>query len=135
MNDTQKYYKNLKKPFFSPPSWIFGPVWTLLYIIIFSSFWYGFYLYFNGEIPSYIAILFLLNLIFNFCFTPLQFRLRNNFLALIDIILVLVTLLLLIIFIFPYNSVISYFQIPYLIWVIFATILQISITYLNRKKW
>ncbi len=75
---------------------------------------------------------FVLNLIFNFYFTPLQFGLKNNLLSAIDILLVLVTLIWAMVVIYPYARWIAYIQIPYLLWVLFATALQLSITYLNK---
>lgn len=74
---------------------------------------------------------FLLNLIFNFSFTYFQFGLQNNVLAAIDILLVLGTLIWAIAVIYQYVPWISYIQIPYLLWVSFATVLQLTITYLN----
>jgi len=79
-----------------------------------------------------VALPFILNLIFNFAFTPIQFGLKNNLLASLDILLVLVTLIWAIISIWPHIRWISYIQIPYLLWVGFATILQLTITFLNR---
>jgi tryptophan-rich sensory protein len=73
-----------------------------------------------------------LNLVFNAAFSPLQFGLRNNLLASIDIILLLITLIWAMIAIWPYMRWVTYISIPYLLWVSFATILQLSITYLNR---
>jgi tryptophan-rich sensory protein len=135
MKKTYSYYENLKKPSFSPPSWVFAPVWTILYIVIFFSFWKVFLMFLQNQIPLFIASLFLLNLISNLIFTPIQFWLKNNFLAMIDVFLVLITLILATIFIYPYSNLISYLQIPYILWVSFATFLQVRITFLNRKKW
>jgi benzodiazapine receptor len=73
-----------------------------------------------------------LNLIFNFAFTPIQFGLKNNLLASIDILLVLGTLVWALFAIFPHLKWVAYANIPYLLWVSFATILQLTITYLNR---
>jgi tryptophan-rich sensory protein len=84
------------------------------------------------QISLFVALPFLLNLIFNFSFTPLQFGLKNNLLAAIDILLVLGTLIWAIIAIYPHVRWIAYIQIPYLIWVLFATVLQLTVTYLNR---
>jgi len=72
-----------------------------------------------------------LNLVFNFAFTPLQFGLKNNFLAAADILLVLATLLWALIAIWPQARWIVYVNIPYLLWVGFATVLQLTVTYLN----
>jgi len=79
-----------------------------------------------------VALPFLLNLIFNFAFTPIQFGLKNNYLAALDILLVLATLIWAMAVIYPHARWIAYIQIPYLLWVSFATVLQLTITYLNR---
>jgi len=71
-------------------------------------------------------------LIFNFAFTPIQFGLKNNLLAAIDIALVLGTLVWLMLAIYPHLKWITYIQIPYLLWVLFATILQFTVTFLNK---
>jgi len=130
--ESYEWYAQLKKPFFAPPSSVFGPVWSFLYLIIFSTFGYVFYLGIKKIIPFTVVLPFILNLVFNFSFTPLQFGLKNNYLALIDIILVLITLVWSMYAIYPYSKILALAQTPYLLWVSFATILQISITYLNR---
>ncbi len=81
-----------------------------------------------------VALPFALNLIFNFAFTPLQFGLQNNLLAAIDIILVLTTLIWAFVSVWhraPSLRWVVYANIPYLLWVSFATSLQLTITYLN----
>lgn len=130
--NTYSQYSQLIKPSWSPPSWLFGPVWTFLYILIVISFGKVFLMAFRQEITAIVAVPFVLNLIFNFSFTPLQFGLKNNFLAAIDILLVLGTLIWAITAIYPIAHWIAYIQIPYLLWVSFATVLQLTVTYLNR---
>jgi tryptophan-rich sensory protein len=129
---TYNWYSELIKPSWAPPSYLFGPVWTFLYAIIFISFGYVFYLYFQKRIPFIVLLPFILNLVFNFIFTPIQFGLQNNFLAAVDITLVLLTLVWSLVSIFPYLPWVSYINIPYLLWVSFATVLQFTITYLNK---
>lgn len=126
------WYSQLVKPSWSPPAWIFGPVWTFLYILIAVSFGKVFLMFFQRKVPFIVILPFILNLIFNFAFTPLQFGLKNNLLAAIDVILVLGTLIWAIIAIYPYVRWVAYIQIPYLLWVSFATVLQLTITYLNK---
>jgi tryptophan-rich sensory protein len=121
----------LIKPSWSPPAWLFGPVWSILYVMIALSFGKVFISTFRREIPFLVALPFMLNLIFNFAFTPLQFGLQNNLLSAIDIVLILITLIWAMIVIWPYYHWVTYIQIPYLLWVSFATILQLTITGLN----
>jgi benzodiazapine receptor len=130
--ESYNWYSRLIKPSWAPPSWLFGPVWTFLYILIFVSFGKVFLSVWQKQIPFIIALPFILNLIFNFSFTYFQFGLKNNLLSAIDILLVLGTLISAMIAIYPYIKWVTYIQIPYLLWVIFATILQLTITYLNR---
>jgi len=132
MNNAYNWYSQLIKPSWAPPNWLFGPVWTFLYILIAISFGKVFIMFFQKQIPFIVLLPFILNLIFNFAFTPIQFGLQNNILGAIDIILVLGTLVWLSIVIFPYAKWITYMQIPYLVWVCIATVLQLTVTYLNR---
>lgn len=130
---TYSWYQNLIKPTWAPPSWIFGPVWSFLYLIIFVSFGKVFLMAYNKQIPFIVVLPFILNLIFNFLFSPIQFQLQNNLLASIDILLILSTLVWALVAIYPYAKWVSFINIPYLLWVSFATILQITITILNSK--
>jgi tryptophan-rich sensory protein len=130
--NTYDWYTKLIKPTWSPPSWLFGPVWTFLYVLIAISFGKVFWLAWQRKLALAVALPFALNLIFNFSFTPLQFGLKNNYLAAIDILLVLGTLVWAMVAIYPHSRWLCYIQIPYLLWVSFATILQLTITYLNH---
>lgn len=133
MNNAYNWYSQLKKPAWAPPRWLFGSVWTVLYVIIAATFGMVFYQIVFGIISWTIALPFVLNLIFNFAFTPIQFGLKNNNLAAADILLVLITLVWALIIINPRLPWVAYANIPYLLWVCFATILQLTVTYLNRK--
>ncbi len=132
--ETSGYYKKLKKPVWAPPSWLFGPVWTGLYIIILISFGYAGYLYYRNIISFFVLLPFILNLIFNFAFTPIQFKLKNNILASIDIVLTVGTLIWALYMVYSFASWVSYVNIPYALWGIFATVLQLTITFINRKR-
>lgn len=126
------WYAQLIKPSFAPPATVFGPVWTVLYIIIAISFGYVLVQTLRRRLPIAVLIPFILNLIFNAAYTPLQFGLRNNALASIDILLVLATLVWAMAVIWRRAKWVAIVNIPYLLWVAFATVLQLSITWLNR---
>ncbi|KND49266.1 MAG: tryptophan-rich sensory protein [Parcubacteria bacterium C7867-008] len=127
-------YKEYRKPTWAPPSWVFAPVWTILYLLIGISFGYVFFLYLNKTLPFIVLLPFLLNLLFNFSYTPIQFRLRNFSLALIDIVLVDITLVWALLSVHTHVPWVVYINLPYLAWVLFATVLQISVTVLNSKR-
>jgi benzodiazapine receptor len=132
--DTYTWYSQLIKPTWAPPSWLFGPVWTVLYLIIAVTFGTVFYRALKGKLPWMVALPFALNLIFNVAFTPLQFGLKNNLLAAIDVVLVVVTLVWGLVALWraaPDLRWVVYANIPYLLWGTFATILQLTITFLN----
>lgn len=136
MSNTYNWYKKLQKPSFAPPAWVFGPVWTVLYIIIAITFGKVFYesLVIN-HLPMFISLPFVLNIIFNLLFTPIQFKLKNNLLASFDILLVVGTLIWALITVWqvtPNLSLVVYANIPYLLWGMFATVLQLRITWINR---
>ncbi len=132
MNTTYTWYQTLLKPTWAPPGWLFGPVWSVLYALIAISFGTVFYKTLKKALPIKVALPFILNVFFNIIFTPIQFGLQNNILAALDISLVLGTLAWAFVAIWPYYRWIVYINIPYLVWVSFATVLQFTVTYLNR---
>lgn len=131
MNTTSLWYQEIIRPEWAPPAWLFGPVWSILYILIAISFIFVFIKIFKKEIPQYVALPFVLNIFFNIIFSPIQFGLQNFFLASIDIVLVLITLIWAQISIYKYAKWVALINIPYLFWVCFATVLQITVTILN----
>ena len=128
---TPARYAELKKPSWAPPPWVFGPVWTVLYVIIAVSFGSALLMASRQMLPWIVLLPFGINLLANFAYTPLQFGLRNNWLASADILVVLGSLAWAMASIFPFAPWIAYAQIPYLLWVAFATVLQLTITKLN----
>lgn len=132
MQRSYQWYSALTKPSWAPPSWLFGPVWTVRYILIAISFGSVFRMAFLKQIPLIVVLPFVLNLIFNIAFTPIQFGLKNLPLAALDVLLVLITLIWAMVAIYPYAKWIMWMQVPYVLWVSFATVLQLTVTYLNR---
>lgn len=134
MTESMVWYAQIIKPEWAPPSWLFGPVWTVLYILIGISFGYVFSLYITKKVPLRVVIPFVLNLIFNFAFSPIQFGLQNLTLAAVDVVLVWLTLVWSLAAwyrAYPQWRWVVYVNIPYVLWVSFATVLQITVTTLN----
>ncbi|MDB5886989.1 MAG: tryptophan-rich sensory protein [Polaromonas sp.] len=126
------WYAQLAKPFFAPPAWLFGPVWTALYLVIAVSFGFVLLQTLKRRLPFAVLLPFILNLLFNAAYTPLQFGLRNNWLASLDVLLVLATLVWAMRAIWQRARWVALANIPYLLWTGFATVLQLSITWMNR---
>jgi benzodiazapine receptor len=126
------WYAQLIKPFFAPPASVFAPVWTVLYVVIAISFGYVLLQALKRRYPFSVLLPFILNLVFNLAYTPIQFGLKNNALASVDILLVLGTLVWALLAVLPRARWVALANIPYLLWVAFATVLQFSITWLNR---
>lgn len=124
-------YAQYIKPFFAPPDWIFGPVWSLLYITIIIGFIWILSEVRKKKLPKMLAGLILVNGLSNILFTPIQFGLNNLWLAWVDIVIVLVSLAWIEKELWGKNRKIFWLLLPYLLWVSFATILQTSITILN----
>lgn len=131
--DAREWYATLIKPEWAPPEWLFGPVWAVLYVMIIVSFGFVLWQCLRGQLPWRTFLPFGLNLVFNLLFSPLQFGLRNNALASVDILLVLATLVWTLFSIRPLVPWVAFVNLPYLIWVSFATVLQLTITWLNRS--
>jgi len=124
-------YQTLIRPEWAPPAWVFGPVWTVLYVIIAVSFGWVFMKAIQRELSLTVVTPFALNLVFNFSYTYLQFGLQNYFLASIDVLLILTTLIWALAAIYRRAKWVAFANIPYLLWVTFATVLQLSVTFLN----
>jgi benzodiazapine receptor len=124
------WYVGLEKPFFNPPNWVFGPVWTILYSLMgISSI-----LIYRSPISAERRIsldVYFLQLFLNFTWSFLFFGLKSPLLALINIILLLIMIMVMIIQFSRVNKIAAGLQIAYLLWVSFATALNLSIWYLN----
>lgn len=125
------WYNSLKKPNWTPAPATIGLIWQILYPIIIVTFGFVFVQAWRGKVSWFVALPFAINLIANLSFTPIQFGLRNLPLASADILLVLGTILWMIVAIWPHFRWIALAQVPYLIWVTTATVLQLSITWMN----
>jgi tryptophan-rich sensory protein len=122
------WYVYLNKPSFNPPNYLFGPVWTLLYILMGISF----YLVISRSNVNWLLVgVFITQLILNFFWSFIFFNLHNLGLALVEIILLWASILVMIILFYKTNKWAAIINIPYLLWVSFATLLNYSIYSLN----
>ena len=128
MND---WYSKLNRPPLTPPNWVFGPVWSVLYIMIAISL--ILYIKQTHKHPAYWAYAaIILHLITNFTWTGIFFGLQRLGWALIDILLLDITLAILIYHFWQTAKLSSILLWPYLVWVIFATYLNAGFYYLNK---
>lgn len=131
MQTYQQFYNSIQKPFFAPPEWLFGLAWGIIYPLIAIAGVYLLYKTIKKEIPSKLIILFAINLVFNFLFTPIQLGFTSLWPASITILIILITLIWLEIIALKKARPAFYLLLPYLLWGSFATILQLSITFMN----
>jgi len=125
------WYRMLEKPFFTPPGWVFGPVWTVLYIMMGVSL---FLLWRRGvtDRPGRVALLwFVVQLLLNAIWTPAFFGLESPILGLIVILLLWPAILLTIINLWRVSKIAGWLLIPYFIWVSYATVLNAAIVWIN----
>ena len=123
----EPWYTEIIRPSFSPPDWVFGPVWTTLYILMSVAIWLNWI--FNREIKT-IKIYFY-HIFFNSIWSIIFFGFHQIFLAMINLVVILFFILWLM-KIYYKNSKISFLlMIPYLLWSSYALLLNMSIFYLN----
>ncbi len=125
------WYTTLHKPFFSPPSWIFGPVWTVLYVLMGVALYLALSGKGKGEREKAIRI-FAIQLILNAAWSIIFFGMRNPALALEEIIALWIAIILTIKAFLKINKLAGKLLVPYLVWVSFAAILNLFIVLLNR---
>lgn len=132
MNKRFYWPKKIKKPDWIPGPLIIKLTQIILYPVIFSSFVYVVYKTLIGEMGWLVFAVFAVNLIASLIFFPIQVKLKNLFLANVDIAIIFGTIIAQIVLAGRYSDLLALMQIPHLIWVSIAAVLQFSITYLNK---
>ena len=123
------WYQTINKPSFTPPSWVFGPAWTTLYILMGIALfliWKS-----NHPLKKQALWLFGIQLFLNGIWSPAFFGLESPILGLVIIVPLWIMIVVCIKVFFQINKTASYLMVPYLLWVSFATALNGSIWYLN----
>lgn len=129
------WYSALEKPWFNPPSWIFGPVWTTLFVLMGISL----YLVWNSKSSSklnypskgIVLLIFSIHLVLNILWSFLFFGLQNPGLAFIEILILEFSIIVTGILFYRISKIAGYLFLPYFIWVSFALILNLYIWILN----
>lgn len=125
------WYEQLRKPFLIVPNFLFAPVWTVLYILMAISIWLVWKTPADKIIKFMAYIFFSTQLFLNFIWSPIFFGHHNIFYALITIILLDIVLLATILSFYLINRKAAYLLIPYFVWVLYATYLNLMIWLLN----
>jgi tryptophan-rich sensory protein len=130
-NEIGGWYTKLLKPTFNPPNYLFGPVWTVLYILM------GVSLYMIWRTPPTPArtralVAFGVQLFFNFWWSIVFFSFHALFIAIINIVLMWIAIVYMILLFKKIKPAAAYINLPYLAWVSFATALNIAIWWLNK---
>lgn len=125
------WYTSLNKPFFSPPTWIFGPVWTILYLLMGVSFYLILQKGWKKKAVKNAGMFFIAQLALNFLWSPIFFGLKSPLLGLITIVAMWILIITTMKKFYPLSKLAFYLLIPYLLWVSFATVLNAAILILN----
>lgn len=131
MTDVGSWYRNLKKPSWNPPDWIFGPAWTLILGLAATA---GVLAWMNAPDAAAhvrIGILFGVNILLHLAWSPLFFNLKRPDWALLEVPFLWLSILALMIGLAPYTPFAIWLLLPYLLWVSFATFLNWTIVRIN----
>ena len=126
------WYATLNQPSFNPPNWVFGPVWTTLYTIMGISL----FLIWKRDTSkqrNQAILIFLVQLLLNFCWSFFFFYFKMIGIALIDIVALWIMIIVMLVHFYKLKPVAAYINIPYLLWVTFATALNGAYFFLNRS--
>jgi translocator protein len=124
----EPWYSLLIKPSYNPPSWIFAPVWTTLYLMMTLAVWF-FWHSKNKNINT--IYIYFIHLIFNTTWSVVFFVFHKIFLALVVLMILIVLIIILMVRFRCVNMLSYYLMIPYLLWCFFALFLNISLLILN----
>ena len=122
-----EWYQSLQKPFFNPPNWIFGPVWTTLYVLIGIA---GARTWIRKRMGTRMRLWFT-QMVLNFLWSPIFFGMQSPTGALVIIIPMLICIIAFVTLTYSRDRVSMWLFVPYAVWVAFATLLNASIDWLN----
>lgn len=132
MTTVGTWYENLRKPWWNPPNWIFGPAWT---VILGLAAWSGVLAWTAASTGSgqlLILVLFGINIVLHMLWSPLFFNLKRPDWALIEVPFLWLSIVALMVGLAPFSSLAVWLLLPYLLWVSFAAFLNLTIVRMNR---
>ena len=124
----EPWYSEIILPSFNPPSWVFAPVWTTLYILMSVAIWRIWIKFFNTKILK----IYFYHLFFNSIWSVIFFGFHLPFLALIDLLIIILFVIYLAKAYKDLDASSFYLTIPYIIWILYAFVLNLSIVILNN---
>jgi tryptophan-rich sensory protein len=125
------WYSQIQKPSWTPPSWLFGPVWSALYLMMAVAGWWV-WRQWGWAAQRGALSLFLVQLVLNAAWSWLFFGLRSPSLGMIGIVLLWIAILLTVLAFFRVSPLAGWLMVPYLLWVSYASALNFTIWRLNR---
>ena len=123
----EPWYSQIIQPTFSPPSWVFGPVWTALYILMSMAVW----LNWISIKQKRVLVIYFAHIFFNGIWSIIFFGFHNIFIALIDLLIIIIFIIWLMVIYYRSNKLSFLLMFPYLLWSSYAFLLNGSIYYLN----
>jgi len=123
----EPWYSEIILPAFNPPSWVFSPVWTVLYILMSVAIW----IVWRKTSDKKILQLYFIHLFFNAIWSVIFFGFHQIFIALIDLGIILIFIVWLMKIYYQINKISFLLMIPYLLWSTYALVLNTTIFYLN----
>ena len=128
INFKEPWYSSLNKPIFNPPDWIFAPIWTTLYLMMTIAIWIFWH---NKNKDMSTVYIYFIHLVFNTTWSIVFFVFHKMLFALIILILLIGLIITLIIRFKRVNLLSSYLMVPYILWCLFALILNYNLIVLN----
>ena len=123
----EPWYSQIILPSFNPPSWVFGPVWTVLYILMSVAIWRIWINYYDHKILN----LYFFHLFFNMIWSIIFFGFHQIGLALLDLLIILIFIVLLMKIYYLKDKISFYLMVPYFLWSAYALVLNFNIFILN----
>jgi len=126
------WYALLQKPWFNPPAWIFAPVWTTIYVVMAYAA-YRVWKHRDNSVAYKTAVgIYFIQLLLNFFWSIVFFGMHEILGALVVILILLVSIILNMVWFSRFSRTGAWLLLPYLLWVSFATVLNLNIYLLNR---